>query len=189
MRETGSPTTPKAFGTSNERFRMISTPTVYCMNCGTPHPTSATYCAKCGQPLANELLGEPAAPLGKAIPEPPLGGVPNTAGVIRSAEGREFSPFAADLSFRSLQGRTIILGVFAGAWLMQAARGVLDHLPVAWSFAESLGWSLGFSPVIILFAWLLWRLLFKGGRGRFAFSLAAATAMFSAYVLIAGRNW
>jgi hypothetical protein len=168
---------------------MISTPTVYCMNCGTPHPSSARYCVKCGQPLANEFLGKSAAPLGEAIPAPLLGGVPNTGKSIPSVEGRKSSPYAVNLSFRSLQGRTIILGVFAVAWFLQAARGVVDHLPVAWSFAESLGWSLGFSPVIVLFAWLLWRLLFKGERGRFAFSLAVATAMFSAYVLIAGRNW
>lgn len=164
--------------------------TRYCMACGTPHPGHAKYCVKCGQVLANELLGEAAATADlEAISTPEVGRLPDSDGGIRSVDRVENSPFAINLSFHSFQGRAITLGVFAVAWLMQAARGVLDHLPVASAFAESLGWSLGFSPVIVLFAWLLWKLLFKGERGRFAFSLAVAMAMFSAYVLIAGRNW
>ena len=176
--------------TGSEARIAMSDASRYCMNCGTPHPGHAKYCVKCGQPLVNELQGEAVAPPHlEAMSAPEARTIPDAGESIPSVKRRENSPFATNLSFRSLQGRTIILGVFAVAWLMQAVRGVLDHLPVALSLAESLGWSLGFSPVIVFLAWLLWQLVFKGEKGRFAFSLAVATAMFSTYVLIAGRNW
>jgi hypothetical protein len=163
--------------------------------------------------LANELLEQTAAPPDFDSTPLPLEGasqaVDNTGDKVRQSVSSNEQvwgvpiggtstprvksgvglPFAATVSFRNLQGRVIVVGLFAFAWFMQAVRGMIDHISMTYAAAESLGFWLGFSPLLILFAWLLWLWVLKRERGLFPFSLALVTAIFSAYGLIAGQKW
>ena len=96
--------------------------------------------------------------------------------------------YSENVTFRHLRGRVIVMGLFALSWFMQSARAVLaDHKPISDAAWSSLGYSIALSPLIAVAAWVLWKVMFKSERGLFAFSLAASTAMYSAYVLIVGR--
>ena len=93
----------------------------------------------------------------------------------------------ASVNFQTLRGRVTVLGIFAFSWFMQAVRRIVEHEAVGHAVWGSLGFSVALLPLIAVAAWALWKVLFKGKKGLFAFSLATVTATYSVYVLAAGR--
>jgi hypothetical protein len=90
------------------------------------------------------------------------------------------------VDFRTLQGRIIVVVLFALSWVMQAAHKVLTD---GYSMPNALWFSLGYSifllPVIGILAWAVWKMAFKKEKGLFPFIWATAVTLYSAFRLVA----